>query len=126
MTLENKIIKFGDKWLMHSFSSGSYHGRDYIQFQKEAKVILRAVAAEAGYDLHQFNKNHYEFSAVLKERETGAFAYISIPDVRGFTNEWFNHILYRQMRHAKDWCGLSNHYTTLFDLSANLQKLYHI
>lgn len=124
MSKLSKVEKLEAKWYDHEFSSGPYPGEDYLQFQKEARAALAEVAAEAGYVLYKFNKNHYEFSAVLQEKETGAFAYVSIADVRFFPREWGEHILYRRMKHETDWVGGPNHYSSLRMLAHDLQRLY--
>jgi len=124
MTLASKIAKFEKEWKAHTFSTGVYPGEDYVSFQRKYRNLLKAVAENAGMELHSFNKNHYEFSAVLRDKETGAFVYVSISDVRFFPNEWATSILYRTMAHEKDWTGGYNRYSTLSDLSDNLRRLY--
>lgn len=99
-----------NKWLNHQFSTGVYTGEDYLKFQRDARTDLKKQANATGFDLHQFNKNHYNFSAVLRHRETGKFVYVSISDVRFFNNQWFDHVLIRTMAHDKDWTGGMNNY----------------
>lgn len=94
------------------------------KFQREARAALKELADAAGYTLHKFLPNHYQFSAILQEHETGAYAYVSISDVRFFRNAWATNILYRQMRDEYDWHGGDNHYCTLTGLSTALQSLY--
>lgn len=112
------------KWSPHHFSTGGYPGEDYKKFQREARAALKELADAAGYTLHRFLPNHYQFSAILQEHETGAYAYVSISDVRFFRNAWATNILYRQMRDEYDWHGGANHYCTLTGLSTALQSLY--
>ena len=95
------------KWVNHEFSSGSYTGDDYIQFQKQMKADLTQQLKAVGLTLHKFNKNHYCFSAVVTNGEK--FAYVSVGDVRG-DNSWVNHTLYRTMKHDNDWTGGVNMY----------------
>lgn len=97
-----------ESWLTHEFSTGCYPGKDYTEFQSHARRDLRRICKENDLGLHAFNKSHYEFSAVLKHTGTGAFVYVSIPDVRFFRNEWYNSVLYRTMEHDKDWTGGGN------------------
>lgn len=61
-------------------------------------------------EIVDFHKNHYEFSAVLKNPETGKLVYVSISDVRYWNDEWVNRTLYRTMKHEKDWTGGGNHF----------------
>lgn len=104
------MIKKMEKWLDHQFSSGCDTGADYRAFQKDARTSLRQQAEAAGYELYQFNKNHYEFSAVLRDKKTGAFVYVSINDVRYSRNDWYTHVLYRTMQHDQDWRGSRNRF----------------
>lgn len=118
------IKNFVKKWDAHTFSTGGETGEDYKSFQRSYKRLLKEVADDAGYELYQFSGNHYEFSAVLRQKDTGAFAYISIPDVRFWRGEWHTNILYRQMKHARDWTGGPNNYASLDRLSEELKTLY--
>lgn len=122
-----------NKWLNHTFSSGTTAGQDYIDFQRAMRIDLKKQAEKNNLELYSFNKNHYEFSAVLKEKETGAFAYVSISDVRFFKNEWYKNVLIRTMSHDKDWTGGSNNrcmwnevgnkVKSLLDRSNNIQNI---
>lgn len=98
------------KWIGYQFSSGSTTGGDYKQFQREMRTDLRCQAKANGLELHDFHNNHYEFTAVLRNPETNRFIHISIPDVRFWQDQWLNHVLYRRMKHDKDWTGEGNHY----------------
>ena len=49
--------------------------------------------------------------------------YISIPDVRYFTNEWYSNILIRTAKDEQDYRGGFNNYTTLEKLSVKAAKL---
>lgn len=102
--MANKI----EKWLHHTFSSGSETGNDYKTFQREAKNDLKKQAEASGFALHRFLPGHYEFSAVLRDETIGEFVYISISDVRFFPAEWYHSVLYRTMAHDKDWRGGTN------------------
>lgn len=68
-------------------------------------------AAAAGYKLYKFNKNHYCFSAVLQDEETGRYVYVTVGDVRR-TYKWDGDVLYHTMAHEKDWTGGRNHFCT--------------
>ena len=96
---------------------------EYTDFQRNYKSVLKEIGKEIGFELHSFNKNHYNFSAVMKSNSTNQFYYISISDVRYFKNEWANNILYRTMEHDHDWTGGSNRYSSLKNLSENLLNL---
>ena len=49
-------------------------------------------------------KNHYCFTAFIKTHDD-LYVYISIPDVRFWKNEWYNHILIREAKDEKDYHG---------------------
>ena len=94
-----------EDWLNHEFSTGGYAGKDYLDFQRAAKRDLKKIAQSAGFQMHSFSPNHYCFSAVLRQESSGAFAYVSVSDVRSGGRVWYNRVLYRTMRHEKDWTG---------------------
>ena len=49
--------------------------------------------------------------------------YLSISDVRYFTNEWYGHILIRTAKDEQDYRGGFNHYTTLEALPTKAAEL---
>lgn len=110
-----------NRWLNHEFSSGSCTGEDYEKFQREAKRNLTAILKENGLSMVKFNKNHYCFSVVVRNEES-KFAYISISDVR-WSKEWYDHVLYRTMKHDHDWSGGCNNYCRWTDLGTNIKRL---
>lgn len=112
-----------EKWLNHEFSSGCCAGEDYLKFQKEAKAELKNVAKETGYVIHKFLGGHYEFSCVFKKEVEEKFCYVSISDVRFFKNRWWNSVLYRSMKHEKDFTGGMNHYCCWEDLGNSILEL---
>ena len=118
------INSFLKKWYNKRIEDyGSCNSPEYIQFQKEYKSVLKEIGKENNMNLHSFNKNHYEFSAVMQSNKTDKFYYVSIPDVRYFNNEWADNILYRTMGHEKDWTGGTNLYSSLENLSQELSNL---
>lgn len=122
--MANKIENFISKWGGFKFSTGGTTGSDYLQFQKEFRSLLGTISKKAGYKIHTFNRNHYTCSAMLEEVETGAIAYVSIPDVRFQQDEWVHKVLYRQAENASDWTGRENHFCALDELSDCLARLY--
>ncbi len=105
-----------DKWKKHEFSTGGIAGKDYLKFQNEMKKDLKRMSEEQGIELKKFTKNHYCFSAVLFHEKTKEYAYVSISDVRFFSNEWFNHVLVRSMQHEKDYTGRTNYFCAWNDV----------
>ena len=125
-SIDKKIESFISKWESHTFSNGSYPGEDYLDFQKEYRRLLQNIVGNAGSKIKTFSKNHYYFSAVLEDNETGALTHIAISDVRFFRNKWHENILYRRMSHAKDWTGGRNNYTTLGNLCNTLKAFNQV
>lgn len=118
------INNFLKKWYNKKIEDyGSCTSPEYMQFQKEYKGVLKEIAKKNNMNLHSFNKNHYQFSAVMQSNRTNQFYYISISDVRYFNNEWADNILYRTMEHEKDWTGGTNLYSSLENLSQELLNL---
>ena len=112
-----------NKWLNHTFSYGTDPLPDYVEFQRKMRFDLKRIAKNNNLELHSFNKNHYEFSAVLKDIHEDKFIYVSISDVRYWKNEWYNHVLIRTMEHDKDWTGGSNHYCKWEEIGMKAREL---
>lgn len=75
----------------YRFSSGGVTGEDYNQFQREMRANLKKQAKAVGLEVVAFHKNHYEFSAVLKNPQTGKYVYVSISDVRFWQGQLLGH-----------------------------------
>lgn len=119
-----KVKEFLNTWLDREIEDwGGTTSQEYKNFQRNYRSVLKEIGKNIGLELHSFNKNHYDFSAVMKSNITNQFYYISISDVRYWKNEWANKILYRTMEHDHDWTGGSNRYSTLENLSKNLLDL---
>lgn len=104
------------------FSSGVYSGDDFKSFNIKYKNAIRKLLPN-GYEIHSWNKGHYDCSAVIKDN-VGRYIYMSISDVRYFINNWIDNILIRTMKHEKDWTGGGNHYTDLINLTKDIARLY--
>ncbi len=111
-----------DKWLYHTFSTGDVAGKDYLLFQKEMKKDLINICKQHGLSLYEFYRNHYAFSAILKDENKDQFIYISVPDVRSGT-EWYDHVLIRTMKNDHDWVGEVNHYTSWINIGNTARDL---
>ena len=110
------------KYLGYEFSSGSYTGEDYKSFQTKYINYPKAICRKNQWQLVNVGRNHYCFSAFIKSAENKC-VYISISDVRYFTNEWYSHILIRTAKDEQDYrCGF-NHYTTLENLPYKAARL---
>ena len=115
-------IKNLEKYVNYEFSSGCYTGEDYKSFQTKYINYLRSICKNNHWRLVNVGKNHYCFSAFIKSAENKC-VYISISDVRYFSNEWYNHILIRTAENEMDYRGGFNNYTTLSDLETAVAKL---
>ena len=115
-------IKDLEKYINYEFSSGCYTGDDYKSFQTKYINYLRTVCKNNHWRLVNVGKNHYCFSAFIKSAENKC-VYISISDVRYFSNEWYNHILVRTAENETDYRGGFNNYTTLSDLEGTAAEL---
>ena len=110
------------KYLTHEFSSGSYIGTDYKTFQTKYINYLKAMCKANHWQLVNIGRNHYCFSAFIQSSQN-KFVYISISDVRYFSNEWYNHILIRTAKNEVDYRGGFNNYTTLEHLELKAAQL---
>ena len=115
-------IKDLEKYVNYEFSSGCYTGADYKSFQTKYINYLRSICKNNHWRLVNVGKNHYCFSAFIKSAENKCI-YISISDVRYFSNEWYDHILIRTAENETDYRGGFNNYTTLSDLEGTAAEL---
>lgn len=105
-------IKDLKKYIGYEFSSGCYTGDDYKSFQTKYINFLKAICKQNHWQLVNVGRNHYCFSAFIKSAENKC-VYVSISDVRYFSDEWYNHILIRTAKDEQDYRGGFNNYTTL-------------
>ena len=111
------------KYLNYEFSSGCYTGEDYKAFQAKYINFLKAICRNNRWKLVNVGKNHYCFSAFIKGGTENKYVYLSISDVRYFSNEWYKHILIRTAKNEVDYHGGFNQYTSLENLEWNVAKL---
>ena len=115
-------LKDLEKYVNYEFSSGCYTGDDYKTFQTKYINFLKNMCRNNHWQLVNVGKNHYCFSAFIKSAENKC-VYISISDVRYFSNEWYDHILIRTTENETDYRGGFNNYTTLSDLEGTAAEL---
>lgn len=115
-------IKDLEKYIDYEFSSGCYTGDDYKSFQTKYINFLRSICKQNHWQLVNVGRNHYCFSAFIKSAENKC-VYVSISDVRFFTNEWYNNILIRKANNEQDYHGGFNHRTTLKELEMKAMEL---
>lgn len=111
------------KWVGYHFSTGPYTGKDYLSFQRSMRNDLKKQANANGLELHSFHGNHYNFCAVLRNTDTGKFVYVLIPDVRFWPDEWIKSVLYRTMKHEKDWVGGQNNHCPWAEIGRQASRL---
>ena len=112
-----------EKYLHYTFSTGCDTGEDYKSFERKYINYLRALCKEHGWELCNPSKGHYFFSAFIRNPE-GNYIYVSIPDVRFWKNQWYNHNLIRCARSEKDYHGGGNNYTSLPNLTRTAEWLF--
>lgn len=115
-------IKDLEKYIDYEFSSGCYTGDDYKSFQTKYINFLRSICKQNHWQLVNVGRNHYCFSAFIKSAENKC-VYVSISDVRFFTNEWYSNILIRTAKNEQDYRGGFNHRTTLKELEMKAMEL---
>lgn len=115
-------IKDLEKYIDYEFSSGCYTGDDYKSFQTKYINFLRSICKQNHWKLVNVGRNHYCFSAFIKSAENKC-VYVSISDVRFFTNEWYNNILICTAKNEQDYHGGFNHRTTLKELEMKAMEL---
>lgn len=115
-------IKDLEKYIDYEFSSGCYTGNDYKSFQTKYINFLRSICKQNHWQLVNVGRNHYCFSAFIKSAENKC-VYVSISDVRFFTNEWYSNILIRTAKNEQDYYGGFNHRTTLKELEMKAMEL---
>ena len=115
-------LKDLEKYIDYEFSSGCYTGDDYKSFQTKYINFLRSICKQNHWQLVNVGRNHYCFSAFIKSAENKC-VYISISDVRFFTNEWYSNILIRTAKNEQDYYGGFNHRTTLKELEMKAMEL---
>lgn len=111
-----------EKYIDYEFSSGCYTGDDYKSFQTKYINFLRSICKQNHWQLVNVGRNHYCFSAFIKSAENKC-VYVSISDVRFFTNEWYSNILIRTSKNEQDYYGGFNYRTTLKELEMKAMEL---
>ena len=115
-------IKDLERYLNYEFSSNPYTGQDYKTFQTKYINYLRSLCKQNNWQLVNVGKNHYCFTAFIKNSQE-KYVYLSVSDVRFFSNEWYNHVLIRTAANEKDYRGGWNNYITLSDLNTEVASL---
>ena len=108
-------------YLNYEFSSGCDTGEDYKVFERKYLNYLKTICTKNGWELVNTGKNHYCFSAFVKDVKHN-FVFLSIDDVR-WSKDWYYNILIRKAEHSRDYKGGSNHFTSLSALPDKITYL---
>lgn len=108
------------QYINHSFESSCVRTQEYKTFESLCKKELKEQCKKAGFNLHKFYPNHFEWSAVLEK--DGKFIYVSLSDVRWWN--WYDDVLIRTMAHAEDWHGGSNNKCSFDEIGRTALRLW--
>ena len=108
-------------WLNYNFESSSGLTPEFALFSKQVKAALGKLMV--GYEMIDYSRGHFEFSAFFKNITTNKLVYVSCSDVRSWPNGWFNNLLIRTATGPKDYTGGSNNYATLPGLKSAADRL---
>lgn len=109
-----------EKWLDVEFESSTTTTEQFKKFSREIRSYLKNID---GFELVDYSRGHFYFSAFLKNKVTGKYVYVSSDDVRYSVNGWYNCLLVRTAEHEKDYTGGSNCFTDLETVGEKLNSL---
>lgn len=95
---------------------------DFKSFARKWKNFLKVVCESNRWELAKFNVGHYYCSWFIKNGEK--YIYCSFGDVRYFSKDWYNSILFRTAKHDRDYTGGRNWSTPLESLESSLKKMF--
>ncbi|MBO4542239.1 MAG: hypothetical protein J5725_03550 [Bacteroidales bacterium] len=110
------------EYVNYVFVYGEVTPKEYKSFARKYRNVLKKMLPN-GWEIVEFGGNWFTMSGVIKT-DDDRFIFVSIPDVRYSVNAWIDDILIRTMKNDHDWTGGMNHYTSLFEFSEDVQKLY--
>jgi len=110
-------------WAGVEFESSSRRTPQFAAFCRAYRAHIKATMGGRGYVIVKWTNGHFCCSAFIRNKATGAMAYISCSDVRFFPGDWLRHILYRSAQSDMDYTGGANHYSTLANLPRALHKI---
>jgi hypothetical protein len=110
-----------EAWRGYEFESSSGLTEEFALFSKQIKTHL--VKTMTGYELINYSRGHFYFSAFMKNNRTDKLVYVSCSDVRYSPDGWYNNLLVCTAQHDKDYTGGSNDWATLVGLKAKADML---
>lgn len=115
----NKTISL----LRQGFESSSQTTPEFLAFYRTFKKELTKALTERGCTKIEIGKGHFYCSGFFTS-PSGQIYYISIPDVRGFSERDFcnGSMMYRTAKHYKDYTGGSNQWVKIdSDMVSNMR-----
>lgn len=124
MTLKTK------KWMGYDFNNPaekySYTERAlekaFMEFLRDWKKDVVYLLKDSDWKINRVLPNHFTFFVFLRNEKEDKWASASVSDVRVWKEEWYNSIMVRSAKDAKDYGG-RNKYTTLPNLAKALGEL---
>lgn len=122
--LSNHLRKF--ETILSSRYIDSINSDDpYLEVSKKFgttfKAAVNTLIKRDGYHIVNFNAGYCYVSGFITDGTK--YVYFSTQDFRLFEGEWRKNILIRSAKHAKDYSGGINRYTTLDDLHNNVRHI---
>ena len=111
-----------EKWINYYFESSSMETPEFSAFSKDIKKYIKNLILPE-FILVNYNKGHFYFSGFLTTKDGTRTVYFSSSDVRYSQNAWYNNLLIRTAKHAKDYTGGNNDYCKLTELKEKALKL---
>lgn len=106
-----------DRWVGVRFESSSSKTPQFMSFVRDFRSDLKAMLKDTVWEVLPFKAGHFYLSGFLRNKETGAYMYWSIFDVRkSFQDFWYTHVLVRTAKSEKDFTGGPNGYTSFKNL----------
>lgn len=111
------------KWINYKFNQADYNeaGYDDKAMKKFVRQLEKLIKKDIGDTTDvEINLNPYEISGFVGK--DGKMAYFSFPSFRK-PGEWSTNILVRSAKDNKDYKGGNRRYTTIDNLTKNLQDV---
>ena len=120
----SKTFRRLEDWIGNKFESSYSKTPEFMAFAQMYRARIRKIADKAGLEIVDWSTGgHFCVSAMLKNRQTGKFVYMSCSDVRHWRDGWYKDILVRTAEHKEDWTGGSNNSSTLEKLGEAFERL---
>lgn len=118
------LVKIYNAYIHHGFESSSGLTPDFAAFASGVKRALKKDCEAVGLELAKFSRGHFDVTAFVRNPVADKLVYISIGDMRGgYGGHPLNQVLYREVRHLKDYSGGRNLYAPLTELIERVKAL---